>query len=151
MWSKLRRNLRTHVHDEHSWRCYPSRPKSTTRAFDRGGVFVIAVAHQLSLQHSQLEQQPEGWRFVPDTILPGNRRAPQWVPARTPTAHWEWPEQQFSTANSADTSQTLILKKKFFSFFFRFFSFFFFCVFHVFSFHLLGSPAPPPPLPSPLP
>ena len=30
------------------------------------------------------EQQPEGWRFVLDTILPGYR----WVPARTPTVHW---------------------------------------------------------------
>ena len=28
------------------------------------------------------------WRFVPDAILPGHRRAPQWVPARTPTVHW---------------------------------------------------------------
>ena len=26
-----------------------------------------------------------GWRFVPDAILPGHRRAPQWVLARTPT------------------------------------------------------------------
>ena len=26
--------------------------------------------------------------FVPDVILPGHRRAPQWVLARTPTAHW---------------------------------------------------------------
>ena len=30
----------------------------------------------------------KGWRFVPDAILPGHRRAPQWVPARTPTVHW---------------------------------------------------------------
>ena len=35
-----------------------------------------------------VEQQPEGWRFVPDTILPGYQWAPQWVPARTPTVHW---------------------------------------------------------------
>ena len=34
------------------------------------------------------EQHPEGWRFVPDTILPGYQWAPQWVPARTPTVHW---------------------------------------------------------------
>ena len=32
------------------------------------------------------EQQPEGWRFVPDTVLP--QWAPQWVLARTPTVHW---------------------------------------------------------------
>ena len=24
----------------------------------------------------------------PDAILPGHRRAPQWVPTRTPTVHW---------------------------------------------------------------
>ena len=34
------------------------------------------------------EQQPEGWRFVPDTILPGYQWTPQWVPVRTPTVHW---------------------------------------------------------------
>ena len=27
----------------------------------------------------------KGWRSAPDAILPGHRRAPQWVPARTPT------------------------------------------------------------------
>ena len=30
----------------------------------------------------------KGWRFVPDAILPGHRRAPQCAPARTPTVHW---------------------------------------------------------------
>ena len=30
----------------------------------------------------------KGWRIVPDAILHGHRRAPQWVPARTPTEHW---------------------------------------------------------------
>ena len=29
-----------------------------------------------------------GWRFVSDAILPGHRRAPQWVPARTLPVHW---------------------------------------------------------------
>ena len=38
------------------------------------------------IAHAAAEQQPEGWRFVPDTILPG--WAPKWVPARTPTVHW---------------------------------------------------------------
>ena len=32
--------------------------------------------------------QHEGWRFVPNAILPGHRRALQWVLARTPTVHW---------------------------------------------------------------
>ena len=49
---------------------------------------MIAVAHQFSSCSSQSEQQPEAWRFVPDTILPGYQWAPQWVPARTPTVHW---------------------------------------------------------------
>ena len=30
----------------------------------------------------------KGWRSAPDAILPGHRRAPHWVPARTPTVHW---------------------------------------------------------------
>ena len=30
----------------------------------------------------------KGWHSAPDAILPGHRRAPQWVPARTPTVHW---------------------------------------------------------------
>ena len=34
------------------------------------------------------EQQPEGWRFVFDTILPEYQWRPQWVPARTPKVHW---------------------------------------------------------------
>ena len=29
----------------------------------------------------------QNWRFVPDAILPGHRRAHWWVPARTPTVH----------------------------------------------------------------
>ena len=61
-----------------------------------------------------------------------------------------WPEQQFSTAYSADTSQTLILKiNRFFLVFFVFSCFF--SVFH-FLYHSqppLGPPAPPPPPPPP--
>ena len=30
----------------------------------------------------------KGWRSAPDAILPRHWRAPQWVPARTPTVHW---------------------------------------------------------------
>ena len=50
--------------------------------------FVVAQSVQPQLAAQQSEQQPEGWRFVLDTILPGYQWAPQWVPARTPTAHW---------------------------------------------------------------
>ena len=45
-------------------------------------VFVKALTARM-----QQLQQPEGWRFVPHTILPGYQWAPQWVPARTPTVH----------------------------------------------------------------
>ena len=44
---------------------------------------LIARAHMQQQSSSQ-----RGWRFVPDTILPGYQWAPQWVPARTPTVHW---------------------------------------------------------------
>ena len=44
--------------------------------------------HAAAAAVAAAEQQPEGWRFVPDTILPGYQWAPQWVPARTPTVHW---------------------------------------------------------------
>ena len=54
------------------------------------GVFVKACPMYVdrTRTHTTAEQQPEGWRFVPDTILPGYQWAPQWVPARTPTVHW---------------------------------------------------------------
>ena len=68
----------------------PNRPKSTARVLDRVGVFVKAcpVYVDRTRTHAAAEQQPEGWRFVPDTILPGYQWAPQWVLARTPTVHW---------------------------------------------------------------
>ena len=68
----------------------PNRPKSTARVFDRGGVFVKACPMYVdrTRTHTAAEQQPEGCRCVPDTILPGYQWAPQRVPARTPTVHW---------------------------------------------------------------
>ena len=59
------------------------------RTFDRGGVFVKACPMYVDRAHTHAaaEQQPEGWRFVPDTILTGYQWTPQWVPARTPTVH----------------------------------------------------------------
>ena len=73
--------------------------------------FVIEVAHQLSLQSVSSSSQRFG-SLSPDTILPGYRRAPQWVPARTPTVHWGLvsgkavggPVGQYSTANSAENT-----------------------------------------------
>ena len=56
----------------------PSRPKPTTRVLDRRGVFGSTCQYRLS------SAADKGWRFVPDAILPGHRRAPQWVLARTP-------------------------------------------------------------------
>ena len=50
---------------------------------------MVARVHMYPAQcNAAAEQQPEGWHFVPDTILPGYQWAPQWVPARTPTVHW---------------------------------------------------------------
>ena len=48
---------------------------------------VARTRHQYNPSFSS-EQQPEVWRLVPDTILPGYQWAHQWVPARTPTVHW---------------------------------------------------------------
>ena len=47
------------------------------------------VWQHVSVQAQQCSSSAadKGWRFVPDAILPGHRRAPQWVPTRTPTAH----------------------------------------------------------------
>ena len=63
--------------------------------FTPPSLFVAARSMMVARAHTQpaqcnaaAEQQPEGWRFVPDTILPGYWWAPQWVPARTPTVHW---------------------------------------------------------------
>ena len=44
----------------------------------------------MSIQAPQCSSSPadESWRFVPDAILLGHRRAPQWVQARTPTVHF---------------------------------------------------------------
>ena len=60
------------------------------------------------------EQQPEGWRFVLDTILPWYQWAPQWVLAGTPTVHWGpifekavgGPCDQTAQQYSAETPQT---------------------------------------------
>ena len=59
------------------------------------------------------EQQPEGWRFVPDTILPGYQWAPQWVPTRTHGTLGNdqregrgWPEHSSAQQYSAETRQT---------------------------------------------
>ena len=97
IWSKLRRNVKALVRLKMcgASQYKPNRSKSTSRTFDRGSVFVKACPMYVdrtrthaAAEVAAAEQQPEGWRFVPDTILPGYQWAPQWVPARTPTAHW---------------------------------------------------------------
>ena len=90
--------------------------------------------HVSSSEVAAAEQQPEGWRFVTDTILPGCQWAPQWVPARTPTVHWGpisgkavgGPNHSSAQQYSAETRQTF-----FFCFFFvpLFLCFFFFSFF----------------------
>ena len=102
IWSKLRRKLESSQTQIGDVRCVTVQAKSaesTARVFDRGGVFVKACPMYVDRAHTHAtvgavsavaaaEQQPEGWRFVPDTILPGYQWAPQWVPARTPAVHW---------------------------------------------------------------
>ena len=52
------------------------------------GVCLTARVNTCSAVQQQCNNAADkGWRFVPDAILPGHRRAPQWVPARTPTVH----------------------------------------------------------------
>ena len=49
---------------------------------------VARVSTGSALQQQCSSAADKGWRFVPDAILPGHPRAPQWVPARTHTVHW---------------------------------------------------------------
>ena len=97
IWLKLRRNVRAHIFRLKmcgASQYKPNRSKSTSRTFDRGGVFVkacpmlIARAHACSSCSSLSSCSSQSWRFVPDTILPGYQCPPQRVPARTPTVHW---------------------------------------------------------------
>ena len=80
MWSKLRRNVR--VHKFRLKMCgasqyKPNRSKSTSRTFDRGGVFVkacpmlIARARMQQLQQSQqLQQQSSSQRVGALSLIP---------------------------------------------------------------------------------
>ena len=70
------------------------------------------------------EQQPDGWRFVPDTILPGYQWAPQWVLARTPTVHWgPISGKAVGGPNTVQHSSTVQKHANTFLFVFFFFSF----------------------------
>ena len=70
-------------------RCYPSRPNPTTCVLGRGSVIGSMCQYSLSsVQCSSSSAAKKGWRSAPDAILPGHRRARQWVPARTPMVHW---------------------------------------------------------------
>ena len=40
------------------------------------------------VHYRQHSTTTKGWRSAPDAILSGHPRAPQWIPARTPTVHW---------------------------------------------------------------
>ena len=66
--------------------------KPRTRVLDRRSVLGSTCQDRLSsaaaVQQQCSSAADKAWRFVPDAILPGHRRAPQWVPARTPTLHW---------------------------------------------------------------
>ena len=96
-------------------RCQPSRPTPTPRVLDRRDVFGSTCQFRLSsaaaVQQQCSSAADKGWRFVPDTVLPGHRRVPQWVPARTPTVHWGLKSRKAvgGPFGSADTRQTFLL------------------------------------------
>ena len=54
--------------------------------------FLFGGACQYRLSSAAVQQcssaADRGWRIVPDAILPGHLRAPQWVPARSLPVHW---------------------------------------------------------------
>ena len=77
MWSKLRRNVRAHKFrlkmcgaSQHK----PHRSKSTSRTFDRGGVFVKAcpmlIARAHMQQSQQLQQQSSSQRVGALSLIP---------------------------------------------------------------------------------
>ena len=72
----------------------PNRSKSTSRIFDRGGVFVKACPMLTARAHacsscsslsSCSSQRVGALSLIPSCL---GISAPQWVPARTPTVHW---------------------------------------------------------------
>ena len=53
------------------------------------GVCLVERVRAGSAVLQQCSSSPDkGWRFVPDAILLGHRRARLWLVARTPTVHW---------------------------------------------------------------
>ena len=91
---------------------------------------LITRTHAVVSTVAAAEQQPEGWRFVPDTILPGYQWAPQLVAARTPTVHWgPISGKAVGGPNTVQHSSTVQKQGRhvfLFSFFFSFFPFFLF-------------------------
>ena len=150
MWSKLRRNVRAHVFRLKmcgATQYKPNRSKSTSRTFDRRGVFVkacpmlIARAHMQHMQHmqqsqqfQQSQQQSSSQRVGALSLIPfclgislhtsGSRQGhPRYTGARS--VGRPWPEHSSAQQYSAETRETC------FSFFLVFlfsfiFSFFFF-------------------------
>ena len=134
--------------------CLPNRPRFTTRAFDRGSVFMAACSMMVARAHmypaqcmAAAVQQPEGWRIVdPPPCLGGLTH--RWVPVDTHSTRvlerdgcgWG-PCDQTAQQYSAETPQTFCLLFFFlwsFSFVLSFFSFyFFFSFFFPFFFHPL--------------
>ena len=49
---------------------------------------VARVSTGSAVQQQCSSAADNGWRFVPDAILPGHRRAPKWIEARAPTVLW---------------------------------------------------------------
>ena len=85
------REAEAREHEEVQWTKHASRSDSQAQQHDLTGVLEERV-YALCPQHMSTitnEAHPQkGWRFSPDAILSGHRRALQWVAARTPTVHW---------------------------------------------------------------
>ena len=115
MWSKLRRNLRAHKFIMKmcgASQYKPNRSKSTSRTFDRGGVFVKAcpmlIARTHMQQSQQLQQQSSSQRVGALSLIPsclgisghpsGSRQGhPRYTGARSVGRPWV-ARTQFSTA-----------------------------------------------------
>ena len=88
------RESQAHERDEVQWTKHASRSDSKAQQRDltsRGGVLVerVCVSNvHMTCPPPPTQRNHKGWRSAPDAILPGHRKHPSGVPARTPTVHW---------------------------------------------------------------
>ena len=80
--------LKLREHEEVQWTKHGSRsdseaqhPDLTSRRGVLGGMRVCTMSTS-QIHYHQHSTTTKGWRSAPDIILPGHRRAPQWVPGK---------------------------------------------------------------------